>query len=514
MDQTSLTFLAFKNTSYNILGFLWPIIFTLLVTPLIVFKLGVKEYGIYLFVTATLTLLGLLDLGLGTAVTKHLSYYYGKKDNVALRKVAHSSNSLFLIIGTAGFALVALIALGSRHFLPAKFDAYQQYSTLFLIGGAIFFVSSLSSTCNSILTAVQRFDISTKINMAQVTVSSLSMLLVVELSGSLEYVFLTQLAVMILLAITLFYQAKKALPVATLRLGWDKKEIASCFKFGIVNFINNIASTALSSLDRLIIPFFAGPSNLTYYSIPGNVGAKIPGLSNTLSVSLFPTVSQLSGGEEISRIKILYIRSFRLITIIAGALTVTVIAFSYQVLRFWLNQDFAVHSSSILVVLALTNFILALFGPLSNFLLGLGKLKFLSLSSIGMAVFNALLLLILLPLYGIAGAAYAYLISVLPVAYFFYYVEKHYLNLPGRKRHYLKTLVGIITVSVIVWLCDFLLGRFIVNLATLLSVGGVSALLYVILYKLLGFFEQEDWQDLENFYSILLKKIIPTAHAD
>ncbi len=506
MDQTSLTFKALKNASYNILGFLWPLIFTLFITPLIIFGLGVKEYGIYIFITSVTSLMGILDLGLGAAVTKHLSYYYGKGDEAAIRRITHSANSLFSIVALIGLVFAVFIALGGIHLLPEKFEAYSQYSVLFAIGGLMFFINTLAATSNAALIAVQRFDINSKISMMSVALSSVSMLVVVKMGGSLIHIFLVQLGVQMIVNGIIFWQARKLLPAATYGFGWDKAEIHHCYKFGLVYFINNIATSALASLDRLIIPFYIGPTNLTYYSLPGNVTTKIPGIAHTLSVSLFPTVSQLSGSEDVDRIRNLYIRSFRLIIVIASALTITCISFSYKILEYWLSADIASHASSVLIVLALTNFMLALFNPLSNFLLGLGKIKFLTISSLSMAVLNVILLFILLPLYGIMGAAWAYLLSVLPVIYFLYYVEKHYLHLSGRGAHYGKTILGIIVTSAIIWLVNLILGRFAVNLPTLLMVGAMSALLYVVVYRFLGFFEKEDWHDLERFFVLFLKK--------
>src|SRR4051812_16894748 len=131
MEQSSLTFKTLKNITYNIIGYLWPILFTLLITPRVVLKLGIKEYGVYIFATAALTLLGLLDLGLSVAVNKHLSYYYGKKDTGAMNRLVHSANSLYFLVGTAGFLLTCLVIFGGTHFLPEKFLTYRQYSSLF-----------------------------------------------------------------------------------------------------------------------------------------------------------------------------------------------------------------------------------------------------------------------------------------------------------------------------------------------------------------------------------------------
>jgi O-antigen/teichoic acid export membrane protein len=482
-------------------------VFALFVTPVIIFRLGIKNYGIYLFINAIIALFGLLDLGLGTAVMKHLSSYHGAKNIEASVDLVHSANSLFLIVGLVGFMLSICVALFGPNILPMEFSNYRQYSPLFIIGGATFLVTSIVTSYNTIFTALQRFDITNKIGIVYITLSSLGMLAVILSGGLLRSIFLVQLCITILFGLVTVYQARKIFPQATFHFGWNVAEIKHCYRFGLIAFINNIASTALASLDRLIIPFYAGPSNLTYYSLPGNVTGKIPGISNILGATMFPTTSQLDGEKSMSRIETLYVRSFRLITIIGAALCVTAIAFAYKILLYWLNADFANHSADILVVLAFTNFILALFGPLSNFLLGLGKLKFLTIMSVIMGVLNATLLILLLPRYGITGAAWAYLISVLPVGYMFYHTEKKYLTLSDRGHYYVKKIGGTVLVSFIVWVIDtYILSQFVVDLPTLLLMGGVSFLCYVLLYRFLGFFEEKDWADVESFVFALGKK--------
>lgn len=513
MEKGSLTFQTFKNTLYNVIGYIWPTMFAIFVTPVIIFHLGIKNYGIYLFINAIIALFGLLDLGLGTAMVKHLSNYHGKKDVDSITRLIHSTNSIFLIIGSLGFIFSVCIAFFGPNLLPTEFENYRQYSSLFMLGGGTFFVTALFASYGPILLSLQRFDISNKIAIASITTSSLGMLAVILAGGSLQSVFLVQLSVTLIFSFITFYKAEAILPNATFRFGWDKTEIKNCYRFGLVTFMNNLASTALSSLDRLIIPFYVGPSNLTYYSLPGNVTGKIPGIANTLGATIFPTTSQLDGERldgrnSMSRIEVLYVRSFRLIIIVGAALCVTAIAFSYKILLYWLNADFADHSSNILVILAVTNFILALFGTLSSFLLGLGKLKFLTTMSVIMGVLNAILLLILLPRYGITGAAWAYLISVLPVLYMFYHTEKKYLTLSDRGHYYMKKISGTAITSLVVWLIDaYILSPLVVNLATLLTIGGVSFLLYLIIYKALGFFEAADWSDIEIFYIEILKKL-------
>ncbi len=487
-------------------------IFTLFVTPVIIYSLGVKGYGIYLFVYTIIGLLSILDFGVGISITRNLAYYHGKGDSEAVTRLVYNGNSLFLIVSVVG-TLCAMVMFLVGHFapniLPASFAEYSQYLSLIFLAGLIFFVNTIDTTYTAILYSMQRFDISNGISIVSITLSSLGTLAVVLMKGSLQEIFIVQLVTSIIITCVTIYYGMKILPQAKFRFAWDNAIMKDCLSFSAAISINNLANNALTYLDRLIIPFFAGPSSLTYYSIPGNVTTRIPSFSNILSATMFPTTSQLEGGGDKARLEILYVRSFRLITMISAAVTVTAIAFGYKVLLYWLNADFATHSAKILTILALTNFILALFGPLSNFLFGLGKLKFIATMSSVMAVFNAILLIILLPKFGIEGAAWAYLISMLPVAYMFYYTEKHYLTLTNRKHYYTKKILATIISSALVWAVDiYVISPFVKSLTTLLVAGILSVLLYVFIYRIFGFLEDEDWRDIKNFITLGLKKLI------
>ena len=506
MEQSSLTYKTFKNIAYNVIGYVWPMVFALLITPIIIFHLGIKNYGIYLFIYTFLGLLGLLDVGAGTAIAKYMAHYSGQKDDATLLEFIRTANSLLVIIGSTGLIISVIVTgLGmfAPSFLPLQFAAYSQYSIVFLVIGITFFVTCLSAMPTSLFTAMQRFDISNKIGVISVTVSSLSLLGVVVAGGSLQMIFFVQFLIAICFTFVSFYYARKIFPAVSFRFGWNRKYVKDCYSFGTISSINAIASTALASLDRIIIPFYAGPSNLTYYSVPGNISGKIPGIANTLATHTFPMASKFEGGGDRTRIEILYVRSFRLITIVAASFTVTAVAFAHKALLFWLNADFANESANILIILALTNFFLALFGPLSNFLLGLGKLKFLTTMSVCMGILNAVLLLILLPLYGITAP--------LGISFIFHACYLHVLlyratllALSGRKKYYGRKFLG----TVVLLLSS---GRRLISfiharrkyLDAYHNGRCNLVILYLLLYKLFGLFEE----GLERYGTFLLADI-------
>ncbi len=505
---------AFKNIFYSLLSFGWPIIIAFIFTPIIVKSFGIKEYGIYIFINTLISLAGLLDLGVSTAISKFIAERRGSNDVNGLRELFKTANTLLIGIGAVGAVLIAgSIFLGLATFPGDVTGGYQAYIPSFIYAGILFFISSINSIHVIIPTAYQRFDIGAKIGMVFITLQQSLILLVAVLHGSINELFLLQSILMFI-----FYFIYKKYTATIMETherpylnlyGWNKKEALGCYKFGIVLFLNNLAGVSLTYLDRMIIPLFLGPSNLTYYSLPGGITNKIPNLSTTLSSIIFPMTAHFEGGGNREMTKNLYIRSMRLITIISTALTITFIAFAYEMLKFWISIDLAEKATGVLIILSLTNLILAVMYPLNTFLLGLGKLKALSITSIVTAITNGVLLIVLLPHFGIIGAAWAYLLALIPYFYLLYITEKSYLELTFRGMHYIKLLSQLLVTASVVYCIDtFILKAFVTNFPLVLIASGISCVLFIVLHYTFGFFEKEDTDDIYSFLkNNLLKKV-------
>lgn len=508
MGADSLTQKTFKNISYRFIAYLWPMFFTIFITPVIVFRLGVREYGIYIFISTITGFLSLLDLGVSFAVIKFLASYQVGQDDERVKKLIFSANSLFFIIGSVGFAMTILLShLGEILF--ASDIPSSNYAVLFVLAGLGFFVSSINNIYNLIPDALQRFDISSKLNIIHLTTSSLVNLAVVLLGFKLMAIFVAQLVITLIFALVRRHFAIEIMPLARYRLAWNRAEIKSCYRYGLATVINGTANSSLAYLDRLIIPLFVGPSQLTYYSLPGNAAARIPGVTDNLSGIIFPISANIDSAGNEERLRRLYVRSVRLITVIASAISLAIIFLAREILTYWLDASFAEKSTSVLILLTITNFIIALQSPVNSFFFGLGRLKFASVMSLAMAVLNALLLLILLPRFGITGAAWSYLISVLPIFYVIYYIEHKYLKLAKRRRYYLSMSAKIGSAAVIFFpITKFFISPLITDKLMLIILGPISVIIFVSLYWVLGFFEKEDVYDVQKFLNTNIQKVL------
>ncbi|MBL8030462.1 MAG: oligosaccharide flippase family protein [Candidatus Doudnabacteria bacterium] len=507
METNSTSYKLLKNLSYSLIGFTWPIIFSLLITPVVVKRLGTEDYGIYLLIGTITAFLALLDLGLTAAMVKFVSENYTKGESEENQKLFNFANTNYLVIGVVGLLVYGVLGIFFLNIFHIDGYAVRNIMPVFILSGLIFFVSSVNSVFVLIPQALQRYDIITKLNMFQLTASSLVMLVLVLQGFQLKAIFLSNLIIYIIVSLLYRRFAKRLMPDFKLGFSLEKKFFSKVYGFGIYAALANITNNALQQFDRLFIPAFLGPAQLSYYGIAGSVSSKTALVVGSLSNVFFPMSSSLIAEGKAEMLGDIYRRIIRNLAVFASAITLSILLFSDKILLFWLNKDFADKSNSSLVVLAFTYFILALYGTLYHFILGLGQVKFLAKWSTCLAALNVVLLFILVPKYGILGAAWAYFLATLPLLFMFYWVEKKFLKLSGIFRFYLKLFAKIISTG----LAFFLFGMYgiipLVNgLISLVILGPLSILIYLLIYKLFGFYNTEDEELIRSFIKKILVK--------
>lgn len=492
---------ALKNSVYNFIGFLLPIVILVFFTPLIISKLGVKEYGILIFLNTILTFLGLIDLGVGIATNKHLVEYYSTGQIDRLKKLLYSMNSVYFLQGVV-YLIISFISGVVLQIFFVKETTQVNYMVLLSIMGATGLIASVFSNFTNSLVAIQRYDLHLKINSFFLLFSNIGILVVVTLGYKLVSILLIQFVTMLLSSFCYYIITRRVFSILQFKYSWNFTEIKTNYRYAIPVAFNNLANSSLVHFDKLLIPVFLGAAPLTYYSVPGSIATKISSISATFSSLLFPIAVNLHALKDSTKMKRVYLRSIRIIALVSFAIAISVILTSDKILLYWLGEDFSKQSFNVLILLTLTNFVLALFSPLSNILTAMNKMKFLTTGSIIMAGINIISLSLLIPRYGINGAALAYLISVLFIFWMFYYSEKTYFDIDTKV--HLKLFVKLFITSIpFYFIVKFFVYPTITSLFHLIILGPASVLLFMILYKLLGFVEEEDWRELK----ILLNKL-------
>ncbi len=124
-----------------------------------------------------------------------------------------------------------------------------------------------------------------------------------------------------------------------------------------------------------------------------------------------------------------------------------------------------------------------------NLILAIGKSKILFINIISLLVLNLVLNLILIPKYGIEGAAWSVTISYILLYFIMLFQVKHYINLIPLKRKMLLVFISaIIPLFVLMYIKQFIE----INLVSILLLGILFFLLYSLLIFLTKSFDEND----------------------
>jgi O-antigen/teichoic acid export membrane protein len=510
----SLSQRTFKNGVYGFLNYAWPIAFAIFVTPLIVHRLGTTEYGIFALVNVITGFFAILNFGLLYGLVKELAAFNpAVHDGKRISEVLGATIFIFFVIGVIALAAGMLLGeYGLAWFnIPAESQAAARL--VFYCAGAIGFIASLQSVFTHIPYALQRIDIGTKISIVNLILVNVATIGLLYAGYGLVPLAIVQVLSALFSLVAFYYYSKKLLGQIKPMLIWRKSTFVDLFRTGFFFYVYNISATFLAQLDKVILSGMIGPAAVTYYTLPGNVAEKVQGATASFSSILFPVASNLASQGDHQRLAAVYQRSIRMLSLVATGLATSVIVFAPQLLLRWVGAEVAARSTAAMYWLAPTYFILAIFGPISHFLLGLGRAKFLAAVSICATTLNIVMLYAFVPTHGITGAAAAYFLGVTPLLFVMVWAERRFLMIDNRLVFYSRLLKQLfITSLVYVAFWYYPARHFVTGLPTLMIFGTVSVLSFFALFKLFGFFETSEWQLFVSFFAKAFSKLRKSEH--
>lgn len=489
----SLSQKTFKNALWQVFNLGWMTILNFFVTPLLLQKIGIENYGVYVLVLTIISFLSLLDFNMGSGFASSFIEFTARQEKEKRVKLVNSFFSFWLIIGLIGFLFLIGFSFfaGSVFNIRPEFVRQTQFGFWFV--GIYFALTMLSSLFSGIAVSTQRFDILGKIIFIQNTLLNGFLIGFAFFRPSLTWLLASHFFAGAVSLFGYFVLIKKVLPELRLSLEFYPAEFFRKLKFSLYNFINGFASNSLLQIDRFFISRILGSAALGFYAIPNNLAQKIHAVSSSGAMTLFPVASDLFYQGEKQRFAQSFRRAMRIGIIFSVLSGAVLLVFGYQFLYFWVGQEIAEKSVSLLDYFVPAYVLMSIYAILSNFYFGTGKSKLLAVFSGSMALANIILLIFLVPNLGLTGAALAYLLSLIPVIFFIFWFEKKELAINGSFKFYFGLFFKLLLVSAIfALLAKFYLINLANNLWQTLLLMIISFVGIIGLYRSIGFVDKED----------------------
>lgn len=402
-----------KNTLFNLLGYLIPMLFAVILIPIIINGLGTERFGILNIAWIIIGYFGFFDFGIGRALTKIIA------EKISLSKIHEIPSffwtSFFLILFISLISTVILFLLIPTIVLNfLKITKELQYETLNAFYFLIFSIPLVSTTAciRGLLEAYQRFDLVNIIRVGFGISTFLTPIIVLFFSNSLVWIVFLLLIARIIIWILYLYQCFKINPQLKDGVKFNKQLIKPIFKISTWMMISNIVLPIITYSDRFLIGGLVSAKSVAYYATPYEVITKLTIFSGAVAAVLFPTFSANYPHNPSFTYK-LSLRVIQYIFLFLYPVINLTIIYSYYALNIWLGYDFALNSTPILQLLSV--------GVLFN---SIAYIPYSFIEGIGRPDITAKVQLVELPLYvfllyigilylGILGVALVYTIRMI-----------------------------------------------------------------------------------------------------
>jgi len=391
--------MLFRNTVAQTSGVAVGYIFSFLLAPLMLSKLGLDKFGVWAVTGAFATYAGLLDLGVGRSLIRFVAVFQAEGDVKRMRQSLGLGLLSVTVVGLIALAIVASLA----HVIAEQFGVLDGEEMRWVL-----IASVLIYSCNGYIGVINALGLGTRQmvppNIAIVVGACLnfaiSVATLLSTSSLVAYAFANALAAA--LSMIPAYVAMRRVghgPYFSMPTRSLTRQILS---FSVKDQVGWIADLVNFQTDKIIIAFAVDIKAAAVYEIASRVVLGVRGIAIMTVSAMIPTAAAAIASEGRGVVKGMYRRYTLRSCSVAFPLFVVAAATSPFLLIFWLNE--APGDSELLVpFLTLAYMFNMTTGVGSTISLAAGHPGVVSLNSVLIAILNLIFTLALAPVLGIWG---------------------------------------------------------------------------------------------------------------
>jgi O-antigen/teichoic acid export membrane protein len=403
-----------RNAGINTASRVILIALSIVSTPIMVHRLGPAGYGVLVLAVTFGGLGALLDLGLTPALINSLSYALHHEGKDAVSRILGTAFSLYLGLGLAAGAALALLSpfiVTSVFHVPLDIQAAA--TTAMQLSAVGLALNLWLAVFNAVPFALERYELVGARQVGVVLVLSAAFIVYALLGGTLIG-FAAINVVGTGVGVVLFYfVSRRLLPGVEFRPRFDTAAARRLGRFSAFKLAGSLAGFLFYRFDQIAIGAFVGVVAAGLYAIPSNGLARLQAVIVDMVAPLFPRVSRER--TDIQAVAKILLNSTRILNMVALSILVPTFVLADVLLRQWIGGSegalLSTNATVALRLLAISISILALAATPFVLCEAIGRPEIPNGFSVASAIIHVPLIFILVPRFGITGAALALLLN-------------------------------------------------------------------------------------------------------
>jgi O-antigen/teichoic acid export membrane protein len=339
MNQKSVSAKLLQNTLFNGCGKLASYLAVVILSPIILSRLGAERFALWAIVTLFAGQFGLLDLGFSTVLAKYVAEYKATNQLELANALFTAALSCYGLISGALLAVLLYFRIPMFRFFSVPESFWSEWH--YLIPGMvlIFFLTSILSVLQSIICGMQEMAIT---NVAAVLQGGCMVALTIALlraSYGLRGVVLATVLSLLIAVVFLLFFVIRLVPSLRLVSFIGEARFIPALRFGATVQLSKISSVAVAYGDRILISHFLGLILLAKYQLGYTVISAMRGAALLLVSAVVPATSDLAARSDRNSLQNLYWRGTKYTVLTSLAIGSGIMALAPVITRAWLGHD-------------------------------------------------------------------------------------------------------------------------------------------------------------------------------
>lgn len=396
-----------RNTAYNILGTIAPVLVAIVSIPIYIDLIGEQRYGVLSIAWILLGYFGVFDLGIGRAAAQRIASLaddHAKKNRCFW--TALTLNSSLGILGGIVIWPAAYYFFGKQFQIDAELQPEMLRALPWLI------IALPLATINGVLTGslqgAERFLQLNVVNASgSILFQTLPVLAAWFLTPDLDVILPVAISARLVSVIFLFLSCLRNVTDGSAP-SFSMNEARALLKFGGWITVSSLISPIMVMADRFAIGAILGASAVTHYAVPFQLAERSTIVPGALSSSLFPRFAKDSdhSGQKMA------VNAMQHLLVIMTPAMVAAILLAHPFLTFWISTDFSDRSALVLQILLIGFWANGLARIPHAKLQATGRPKTVAICHLAEIVPYLALLFIGMHFGGVAGAAMAFSLRI------------------------------------------------------------------------------------------------------
>jgi len=453
-----------RNTIYNSAGFISLVLVNLLLTPYILKKLGSQLFAIWSLIFVVTVYLSFLDFGITSSFAKFIAEYNTKKDSFSVNSVINCGLLFFAGYTLFIVSLVFLFKDSIATILKIPYPLKNEFLFTLVWIAVIFAIFNGLRIFREVLFGLQRMDVLNIITVASTVFYAAGVFFFLQNNWGIKGLVISYAIQCTLMILGNLYFARKFLPTLKIGFTFIRKDIfRRLFGFGIKMQICSLAALVHLQMDKIILSYFLGLNFVTFYELGQKTATAVKMIPALLLSALVPAVSELEVISGHEKLKDLYRKGSKYISLVVFPLLFITLISAPQLIKLWVGEgyDLSVLTFQILTIEYSLNI---LTGMGTSIVRGIGKPEYEARYAVIVMVLHLILSITLVQVMGYRGILLSLLVSgVTGSLYFLITFHKFFEEKLGRfvKEVYLKSLSSSILAFLVVLILSFYLRKLV-----------------------------------------------------